>query len=197
MAFSSILTFFTEKWGVPRNFIAPGDSSWKTASSNVKISRKNHSWLIQFFQTKFKPTCFLCRLWYIFSPFSLKNGGSPEVLLHQEIAREKLRLLMWKYLGETMVGLLKFFKQSSCLYAFMPIITYILTFLDQKLEPSRDFIISKDSPWKTASSDVKISMRNDGWLVQFFQTKITITCFFHRFLTFINFHSHFSQNMGI
>ncbi len=41
VVFSSILTFSIEKLGFPILFMLPEDSPWKTASSDVKISKRN------------------------------------------------------------------------------------------------------------------------------------------------------------
>ncbi len=47
------MTFWTEIWQCPRNLIKPEDSPWKTASSGVRISKKNNGCLIQLFPIKF------------------------------------------------------------------------------------------------------------------------------------------------
>ena len=56
--FHSISTLSTSKWSLPINFMTPEDSPRKTASSDVKISEKNDTWLIQLFQTKSATTHF-------------------------------------------------------------------------------------------------------------------------------------------
>ncbi len=51
-AFFKCFDFLIENWGFSINLMTPEGSPWKTASSDVKISKRNDGYLIQLFSTK-------------------------------------------------------------------------------------------------------------------------------------------------